>query len=219
MAAYYALDHPESRTTLYGYFSGDGSVLGFLAVARTGFDLFRPLLVPFVAQPVAMAGLLREALLPGRPALLHVPIEQRDWALEVVELSEPRSLELLRCDPRSFQPLINVLVVESKTDQDWPRFEIKSRDVVQAGSGINWKGRKFGEIYVEATREGQTRGFRRSVMAPVMLRLLSERRIPLFRVSEEDVAAQMEAVDLGFRRTGERSLLGQVLLREPSPVR
>ena len=217
MAAYYALNHPDSRTTLYGYFSGDGSVLGFLAAARTGFDLFRPLLIPFVAQPAAMAGLLREALIPGRPALLHLPLEQRDWVLDVVELSEPVALDLLRCDPRSFQPLINVLVVESKTDQDWPRYEIKSRDVVQAASGINWIGQKFGEIYVEATSEGQTRGFRRSVMASIMLRLLSERRVPLFRVSEEDVAAQMEAIDLGFRRTGERNLLGQVLLREPKP--
>jgi hypothetical protein len=218
MAAYYGLRHPDNRTTLYGYFSADGSVLGFLASARTGLDLFRPLLIPFVAQPAAMAGLLRDALLPGRPALLHVPMEQRDWALDVAEMSDARTLELLRCDPRAFQPLINVLVVESKTDQDWPRYEIKSRDVVQAASGINWMGEKFGEIYVESTREGQTRGFRRSVLASIVLRLLSERRIPLFRVPDEDAPAQMEAVDLGFRRTGERTVLGQIVLREPGPA-
>jgi len=43
--------------------------------------------------------------------------------------------------------------------------------------------------------------------------LLSERRIALYRVDEMDAAAQAEAYEVGFRRTGDRSLMAQALLK------
>jgi hypothetical protein len=43
--------------------------------------------------------------------------------------------------------------------------------------------------------------------------LLSERRVALYRIDEQDTAGQAEAFEVGFRRSGERSLLVQAMLR------
>jgi len=69
-------------------------------------------------------------------------------------------------------------------------------------------------VYVESQPEAASQGHRRSALAAIAGQLLSEGRLPLYQVGENDVAAQAEAQWVGFRRTGVRCLLAQALLRD-----
>ena len=214
MAAYYALDHRADRVTLFAHGSGKGSPRAFLVMARTGMDLFRPLAIPFVGQAESMAALLRAALKPNMPVLLDLPIGQKSWVQEIVELQDVKEAELLRLDISQFVPQINVLVVESRTPDGWPRFEIRSGEMLQAAAGLNWKGERFAEVYVEADPVAVTRGFRSAVLSTMAGHLHADRRIALYRAEDDDVEGRSEVMSLGFRATGTRLLSAQATLRQ-----
>ena len=213
-AAYYALEHPEARTELYVEFAGNGAPRGFLALAQTGYDLFRRLAVPFAAHPLGLVRLLQEGLKAGQPVLLLLPVEQESWIEGLVELSEQRMLDVFRLHTSHFQPVLNVMVVAAEAPDGGPRFEIRSVSGAHASSGTNWRGPHYAEIYIETDDEGRARGFSRSVLAAIAGQLLSERRIALYRIDELDSPGQAEAFEVGFRRSGERSLLAQAVLRD-----
>ncbi len=215
MAGYYALHHPADRVTLYTYHPTHAGVTGFLAVARTGLDLFRPLAVPFVASPRGLAALLRAALKPNQPAVLQLPLEQRAWAEEVVDLSDVQVAEVLRLDLREFEPIINVLVVETRSPGGWPRYEIRSGEAVYVAAGLNWKGPTFAEVYLDVDPSVRGRGFGKSVLAAIAGRLLGESLIALYRVAEDDLTGRAEAESLGFRPTGLKVLSAQASLKQP----
>ena len=69
-------------------------------------------------------------------------------------------------------------------------------------------------MYVDSDDEGRARGFSRSVLAAMTGQLLAERRVALYRLDELDAVGQAEAIEVGFRRSGERSLLVQAVLRD-----
>jgi GNAT superfamily N-acetyltransferase len=213
MAAYYGLHHPADRLSLYVYQPTRGGLRGFLAVAQTGLDLFRPLAVPFVGQREGLAELLRAGLRPGRPVVLHIPVEQRPWALEVAELSDVRPAELLRLDMRRLRPLLNVLVVESQSPNGWPRYEIHAADGSVAAAGLNWKGPRFAEVYLDLDPKAKGRGFGASVLAAITRRLIEEKISPLYRVAVDDLEARAAAEELGFTPTGIQTLTCQAVLR------
>jgi hypothetical protein len=215
-AAYYALDHPEARVELFVEYAGNGAPRGFLTLAQTGFDLFRRLAVPFAAHPLGLVRLLQEALRPGLPVLLLLPMEQESWIQGLLELSEPRVLDVFRLHTSHFQPVLNVMVVAAEGPDGGSRFEIRAASGAHALAGTNWRGPHYAEIYVESADEGRARGFSRSVLAAMAGQLLAERRVALYRVDELDTAGQTEAFEVGFRRSGERSLLAQAVLR-PEP--
>lgn len=212
-AAYYALDHSEARVELFVEVAGNGAPRGFLALAQTGFDLFRRLAVPFAAHPLGLVRLLQEALRPGQPVLLLLPIEQEIWIDGLLDLSESRVLDVFRLHTSHFQPVLNVMVVASEGPDGGARFEIRSVSGAHASAGTNWRGPHYAEVYVETDTEGRARGFSRSVLAAMSGQLLSERRVALYRIDELDTPAQAEAFEVGFRRSGERSLLAQAVLR------
>lgn len=213
-AAYYALDHPADRVRLYVDVAGNGSPRGFLVLAQTGLDLFRRLAVPFAGSPYVLASLLRRALQPGRPALLLLPLEQQAWIEGWLDLSEIRVSDIYRLHSAQYQPVPNVLVSASTSPQGGPRFEIRSPAGGHAASGVNWSGSHYAEVYLEADRDGRARGFAKSVLAAIAGQLLTERQIALYRIDEADSAAQAEAFEIGFRRTGDRVLLAQAILQE-----
>jgi hypothetical protein len=186
-------------------------------VAQTGYDLFRRLAVPFAAHPLGLVRLLQAGLRSGQPVLLLLPVEQESWIEGLVDLSEPRLLDVFRLHTAHFQPVLNVMVVAAEAPDGGSRFEIHSVSGAHASAGTNWRGPHYAEIYLETDVEGRGRGFSRSVLAAIAGQLLSERRIALYRIDELDTAAQAEAFEVGFRRSGERSLLAQAVLRgDPS---
>jgi hypothetical protein len=213
-AAYYALDHPEARVELFVEFAGNGAPRGFLAVAQTGYDLFRRLAVPFAAHPLGLVRLLQEGLRPAQPVLLLLPMEQEAWIEGLLELSEARVLDVFRLHTAHFQPVLNVMVVAVEGPDGGSRFEIRGASGAHASSGANWRGPHYAEVYVDTDDEGRARGFSRSVLAAMTGQLLAERRVALYRIDEMDALGQAEAFEVGFRRSGERSLLVQAVLRD-----
>jgi hypothetical protein len=215
LAAYYALEHPEDKVRLFGYASGSGDPRGFLAVAQTGLDLFRPLVVPFVATPEILIRLLRDALRPGQSILLQLPAEQVGWLDGEVEILDEHSLELLRVEPSAYEPILNVLVVESSTPSGQPRYVINNAHGLSAAAGVNWRGSRYAEVYLEADDRARGSGLTRSVLSALVGRLLGERIIALYRVETDRISLKTEAFHLGFRPTGVKtSLVGAVLLPE-----
>jgi hypothetical protein len=213
MAAYYALDHESDRVTLFAHFHRDGNPNSFLVLARTGLDLFRPLAIPFAGNADQLQALLKAALGPGQPVLIDLPSGQREMVEEIAELHSVQEAEVLRLDPSLFVPQVNVLVVESRTPDGWPRFEIHSGEALQAAAGLNWRGDHFAEVYIQARPAAVTRGHRRAVMGVIAGYLLGERRIALYRAGDEDGDTKSEALQLGFKRTGSRRMLAQAMLR------
>jgi len=212
-AAYYALDHPEERVELFVEYAGNGAPRGFLAVAQTGYDLFRRLAVPFAAHPMGLVRLLQEGLRPAQPVLLLLPMEQESWVEGLLQLSESRVLDVFRLHTSHFQPVLNVMVVAAEGPDGGSRFEIRSVSGAHASSGTNWRGPHYAEVYVETDDDARARGFSRSVLAAMAGQLLAERRVALYRIDEQDAAGQAEAFEVGFRRSGERSMLVQAVLR------
>jgi hypothetical protein len=213
-AAYYALTHPGERVRLLAYCPGDGPPTGFLALARTGFDLFRPLAIPFVAHAAGLAALLKAGLSPSEPVILCLPVGHREWAEAIVEMGEGQTAELLRLDPSALEPIINVLVETSLTPDGEPRYEIRSRQEGRVSAGVNWRGEHFAEVYVEVETSPKVHGFTRSVLAAMAGQLLRERKIPLLRVTEEQPVVRAEALQLGYKPTGVRMDYAQAQLRQ-----
>ena len=210
LSAYYALNHPARRVKLFAIQNGS-NLVAFAVTAQTGQDLFRPLVVPVAANPETLAGLLDAALGDGRPALLHLPLEQRSWLPASLVLQDERVVDLHRLDPKGFPIEINVLVTETSTPEGLPRFEIRSGATVVAAAGLNWRGAFFAEVYVEGGPQARSRGLTRSVLAAATGRMISEQLVPLTFVPEADAAAQAEAAWVGYRRTGERFLVAQAV--------
>lgn len=215
LAAYYALEHPDERVKLFGYASAQGDPLGFLAVARTGLDLFKPLLVPFVGRQEVMIRLLRDAVRPGQPFLLHLPFEQIHWIEGEVEVLSRSDAELLRLEPAAYEPILNVLVVEVDSPGGEVRYEIRTAQGIKAAAGVNWMGNRFAEIYLQADDSARGHKLSESVLSALVARLLGERRIPLYRVRTEQIGVKTEAFRVGFRPTGiKTSMIEGILLEE-----
>jgi hypothetical protein len=201
-AEYYAIHHPSDKTRLFTVASNQGQPKGFLAVARTGLDLFRPLLVPFVGQADSLQALLRLVMPEIGAGILRIPVSQVGWLDGAAVLDEDSRFEILRLAPSRFEPILNVLVVESPTPDGSPRYEVRTADGEFAAAGINWMGDRFAEIYLQSSDGARRRRLTRSVLSAMLGRLLGERRHPLYLVRDSDLSARTEAFQLGFRPTG-----------------
>jgi hypothetical protein len=214
MPAYYALEHPCERTQLYGYYPSADNLSGFLTVAQTGFDLFRPIVVPFVANAEALRGMLTQGLKANRAYLVYLPIDQQDFIRGDFPFSPLQVSNLLRLDQRAFAPMINVMIIKTEAASGLPRFEIHSSVQGFAAAGINWMSSTAAEMYVEADDAGRRRGFTKSVLAALIEHLLAQNRTVLFRVADDDYNAFEDAFDLGFKPTGVRTLLAEVQTKD-----
>lgn len=213
-AAYYALHHPARRVELFVSYGGGGKPVGFLVLARTGLDLFRPLAVPFVASPFILQSIMREGLAPDRQVILFLALEQREWIGEDIQLSGERIGELFRLDPMGFNPIINVLVMGTHSPDGLPRYEIRSSTGAHAVAGVNWVGDPFAEIYLEANEEAYIRDFALSVLAAISNHLINDGKIPLFRL-DNTISLNLESLErIGYRSTGMRVLIADARLSE-----
>lgn len=216
MAAYYALEHPAEKVRLFGYFGRQGDPRGFVVVARTGMDLFRPLVIPFVGRREILIDLLRSALEPGQTFLLSLPADQLTWLADHVEIQEEQVTELLRLEPSAYEPVLNVLVVEADSPNGTARYEIMTAEGMRAAAGVNWKGKRFAEVYLDASDAARGRGLTKSVLSAMIGRLLGQRRIALYKVETARISIKTEAFRLGFRPTGHRTaIVSAVMLPHP----
>lgn len=222
MAAYYALYHPEGKTTLVVP-PTPGPPEGYVALSRTGIDLFRPLVtmrLPTDRNPgatQAAADLLRLAIGPGQPVIMSAPLRYRPIIEALFDIQSEERLRLYRLDPGDFEPIINVLVTRSTGPGDLPRFTIRSsqsgEEEVVASAALNWQSPHFAEIAVNTRPQHRRQGWGRSVVAAMSQHLLDGGRVPLYVVADDNTASIQLAESVGFRDTGAREVLLQAALR------
>jgi len=208
MAAYYALRYDDRRVQLTLHALPGGQADGFVAVCQTGRDLFVPLVI--VRAPAqAVGGLLHQALHPGRPYTVTTVPVLRDEVERAMQLDWQRLNLIYRLEPAAYRPHINVMV---QPGQGPFRFEIWSGDRVVSAAGVNWQSDRLAEMYVYTEPEVQGRGWGRAVGAACVRALLEKDILPLYTVSEDNVASQRLAQALGFRdsRAREYECRGQL---------
>ncbi len=229
MAAYYAFHHPDDRTTLVlapegVEASSIGHADGYVALSRTGIDLFRPLVtmrLPTDRDPddiQAAVDLIDRALAPGQPVILNAPARYRPLITALFDVEAEERLRLLALTPDRYETNINVLVMSTTGPGGLPRYIIRSspdgQEEVVASASLNWQSPTFAEIAVNTRPTHRRQGWGRAVVRALSGHLLDSGRTPLYVVAEDNEASAALAESIGFTDTGAREVLLQATLKE-----
>lgn len=209
LASYYGLWHDPRRTQLTLHHGAQHRADGFVVVAQTGADLFRPLVILHAPSQETARSLLRSALQPNRPYHLIVPVTLAPAVRDTLEITRSSLTHVYRLDPTRFEPVINVLVQRVDRPEGTLRFQIESQGEVMAMAGTNWRSPAFAEIFVYVHPRGRGRGWGKSVVSACTAALLDERVRPLYAVEEDNEASVRIAESLGFVDTGLRRFVGE----------
>jgi hypothetical protein len=221
-ASYYAFYHPDGQTQLLPYPAGVERAQGYVALSRTGLDLFRPLLtlrLPIQDMAVS-ANVIYHELAPGTAVILLAPHTYLPLLQALFEIHSEEHLDVLMLDRGRFEPIINVLVTSSAGPNGLPRFIIRNtgspEQEVVASSGINWQTPHFAEISVNTVSSHQRQGWGTSVAAAMVNYLLENGRTPLYAVAVNNTASRQLAQSMGFTNSGASQVLLQGVLK-PRP--
>lgn len=218
LAAYYAFHHAPGKTYLVTYPPETDHATGYMAISRTGIDLFRPLVTFHLPQGDinAIPDLIYAGLPPETAVILHaaattLPILQAFFDMQTVE-----HLHLFQLNAADYTPIINVLVTETQAANNLPRFVIRSQandNQIGASAGLNWISPQWGDIAVNTNPAFRRQGWGRSVVSSMSNYLLSNGRIPLYVISANNDASRQLAQAVGFHDTGVRQILAQAVLK------
>lgn len=214
LAVYYALHHPPERTTLVTASETGGRVTGFLVRARTGLDLFRPLVTLRAQDETTATALLREGLPVGQPVYLTVPLALGPWVNKHLSISDAEVHRLYRLRAERHQPILNVLTLTSRDASGGPRCEIRPSGELGAVAGVNWQSPEYAEIYVYTDPAARGRGWGKSVVATLAGLVLKSGRTPLYVVAESNDYSIRLAEAVGFEDTGFREYVAQAVRSE-----
>jgi GNAT superfamily N-acetyltransferase len=223
MAAYFAFHHPAARTRLVVYPPDGRRAKGYIALAMTGIDLWRPFITWRLSPNLEEATtLIYHALQPEMPLILHVPAADLPLVRALFAIQSEELLHLYRLEPGRFQPLINVLVMAADSPNGLPRYVIwesveTERPQAIASAGLSWRSPLFAEVAVNVLPGYRRRGLGRSVVAALAQDLLDSGHIPLYAAAETNEASIELAAQLGFTDTGAQLALLEATLR-PHPV-
>jgi ribosomal protein S18 acetylase RimI-like enzyme len=213
LAYYYALHHSPERTELFvvpeAAETYAAPATGFLVRARTGMDLFRPLVTLRAPNAAGAQKLLTRGLLPGRPVYLTVPESHAGWVNQSLTITDAELHDILRYDPVRYQPEINVLVVTHTSIDGLPRCEIRAGERAGAVAGINWQSPRFAEVYVYTEPAVRGRGWGKAVVRALVGHILKAGRTPLYVVAQSNEYSIRLAEAVGFVPTGHREYVGQ----------
>lgn len=220
LASYYAFYHPDRKTSLILHPPAARTAEGYIALSRTGFDLFRPLLtmrLPLADHPAA-AELVQAALPAEAPAILYAPEDHAPLLNAFFDVQSEERLRVLVLDRGRYQPVINILVTQEVTPDGLARFVIRSRqgeDRVVAAAGINWQTPNFAEISVFTEADQRRQGWGKSVVSALCQHIMESGRTPLYAVGENNrsslqLAESSGFVDLGIRRLLLQAVRGQI---------
>ena len=212
LAGHYALHHPANRAEVFVHPASGAPARGFLVRARTGADLFRPLVTLRAPNEAAAQDLFERGLPPNRPVLLVVPEDYAGWATRHLQMTDIALARIYRLDPARFEPIVNVLVVASRYSDGLPRYEIRSGSAgAVAVAGLNWRSPRFAEVYVYVDPAVRGRGFGRSVVSALAADLLRDGLQVLYVVDQTNDASIRTAEGAGFADTGFRQFTGQAV--------
>ena len=210
LTAYYALTYNPKRVKLTVFRTSEGAAEGFVAVCRTGQDLFTPLVV--LRAPLhRISTVLQQTLHLGRPYKVITKPAYRETIQETMQVDREQVNDIFVLDATSFRPVINVMV---QPGQEPFRFEIRSANQVMAAAGANWHTDTMAEIYVYASEQVRGRGWGRAVAAACVHALLEAGLLPLYTVSRENASSVRLAHALGFRDSDAREFDCQGRLSE-----
>ena len=211
LAAYYGLYAPVGTRTVYTLQDPQGEPEGFLVRARTGLDLFRPVVSFRARTEGAAARLIAEGVPAGRPVILAIPDTLGSWAYKHLQTRDAELHRIYRLDRADHQRLINVLATTGRDPNGAPRSEVRSGDHLGAVAGVNWQTPRFAEIYVYTDPAVRGRGWGKSVVSIVSGLVLESGRIPLYVVAESNDYSIRLAEAVGFRDTGAREILAEAV--------
>ena len=221
MAAYYALNHPDDRTTLSAWPQESETAEGYLCLSMTGLDLFRPLLTGSLPPRMDDAvSLFYHAMPPGASLLITAPVADRPLISALFDLERESPIRLFDYRKPVTDPGINVLVTRETTPAGWPRYVVQQPDPKTdrnrpvASAQINWQGRYYAEISVQTVAGYQRRGFARAVINALIANIQDSGRTPLFRVEMSNQASLELANAVGFKPTGFEFMMLEATLRE-----
>jgi RimJ/RimL family protein N-acetyltransferase len=213
LAAYYALRHSELRTRLVVHRDERNTLDGFIAVCRTGFDLFQPLVVMRASTSDVAAWLLHNGLSSDRPYQVVVPPSLAPTIEANMNAQAAATHLIFEARRASFTPVINVLVMSSRGPDSAMRFIIRAADgTVVAESGTNWRSDEFAEVFVQVEFAVRGRGLGKSVASACTAYLLDCDLRPLYIVDENNTESVSIAQALGYTDTGasERVYVGSL---------
>ncbi|MEZ4591870.1 MAG: GNAT family N-acetyltransferase [Chloroflexota bacterium] len=220
MAAYFAFYHPDNRTILRPFPYAAVRAQGYVALSRTGMDLFRPFVT--LRLPIhdmqTSTDVIYEAIDAGTAVILNAPARYAPLLHALFDVQTEEQLSLFRLKVNQFEPIINVLVTQDKAPNGLPRFSIRDRenDVIGASATLNWQSPSYAEIGVTTNPGYRRRGWGRSVVSAMANYLLENGRSPLYVVSQTNEASIQLAESVGFTDTGARELMIQAVLK-PRP--
>lgn len=210
IASYFAFYHPAARSRIVVYPENSRLATGYVAISRTGIDLFRPFLTLRLPPEDIDGGvdLIYSALPPGTAAIINALPADVPLLAALFDIQTEETVRLLVLDESRFEPIINVLVVETPSNNAYPRFVIRSTttgsDEIAASAGINWQTDHFAEVSVNTNPRHRRQGFGRSVVAAAMNYVLGNGRTPLYAVTENNQASLQLAQSVGFVDKGFR---------------
>ncbi len=212
LTSYFTLEHDAKRTKLYVRTDSGGRTLAFVGVCQTGIDLFRPLVVMRGDDSVALRDALQQALVPKRQYLLSAPPAAQPDITAVCALSGDSISNVFTLNRSAFQPVMNMLVVSSKTPDGMLRASIAARDGTNAAeAGTSWISTRYGEVFVQVLEGARKRGLGKSVVSAVSNDLLARNRTPLYVTRTDNVASRRLAQRLGYQDTGMFELSGAIM--------
>lgn len=219
---YFAFHHPEERTTLVMLPADSARADGYVALSRTGMDLFRPFLTMRLPEQDAdlAARLIYRAIPEGTAVILNAPARYDPILSALFDKQTEERLMLYVLSDEPLQPIINVLMTQELGANGYTRFLIRAREEVGrpvgAAAGLNWMSPTFAEISVNTNPGYRRRGWGRSVVSAMVQHVLENGREPLYAVSESNEASVQLAESVGFVDSGIRQLLLHGTLR-PNP--
>jgi RimJ/RimL family protein N-acetyltransferase len=211
LAAYYALYHPHTRTELFVHTTPNNQPRGFLVRARTGLDLFRPLVTFRVADEASLVELINTGMLVGRPTYLTVPESLAVWANKHLSVTDAELYRVYQFNPHREAPRLNVLAVNSLSPDGTPRCEIRNGEQPGAVAGVNWQSPHFAEVYVYTDPVVRGRGWARATVSTVARAISASGRVPLYVVAESNEVSIRVAEAVGFEDTGLRVYVGNAV--------
>ena len=220
LASYYAFYHADARTHLILQENEVGRATGYVAISRTGMDLFSPLVTLRLPPDNLGAGheLISKAMPVSSAVILYAPASYGPLLNALFDLESDEEHRLLVLDQSRFEPVINVLVTQATSPDGLPRFVIRSQTdpgQVVAAAGLNWQTPTFAEISVHTVADERRQGWGRSVVAAMIHHLLQTGRTPLYVSSEHNQASLQLAENLGFRDSGHRMIFSPATRKDP----
>jgi GNAT superfamily N-acetyltransferase len=228
-AVYYAYYHPDEKTQLITY-PAEGSIAqGYVCLARTGIDIFRPLITMRFPSTVngkqididLAAELIHAAIPDGMGVILSTLVDYQPILGALFEIHKEQYIKVFALDRARFEPLINVLVTKAESYNGLPRYiirqggrsEIGDSGEILASAGLNWRSSHFAELYVYTKSSHRRQGLGLSVVSSMAQHVLELGQTPIYVADASNDASLQLARSLGFVDPGARWFLFEGIVR------